>query len=146
MTHTVSKEGLDAGGLPELGTQSSEASLRNLAESGELADALSNKDSEGIKRIFKKFYEDHPGIYGIQWVDANGINLYGYPEENSPLNYDFHSLKIPSSKPILNALSGKKESSFDVPLIEGKEGRFFMAPVYKGEVYLGMVYIIRIKP
>jgi hypothetical protein len=55
-------------------------------------------------------------------------------------------MKTPSSKYILEALSGKKESSFDAPLVEGKEGHFFMVPVNRDDVFLGMMYIIRIKP
>jgi len=96
--------------------------------------------------MLEKFYKEHPGIYGIQWVDERGINLYGYPEENSPLNFDLHTMETPSSKCILKALTEKKESSFDAPLAEGREGHFFMVPVNGDNVFLGMIYIIRLKP
>jgi hypothetical protein len=46
---------------------------------------------------------------------------------------------------MLQALSGKKESTFDIPLVEGKTGTFFMVPVYEREKYLGMIYTIRLK-
>jgi hypothetical protein len=147
VTHTVAEDSFSARtDLAKLGLKSYEESLRDLAQAGELKEALFRKDRERIQGVFKKFYEDHYGIYAVQWVDAKGINLYGYPEENSPLNFNFHSLKTPSSKYILKALSEITENSFDAPLAEGKEGHFFMAPVYKDDVYLGMVYIIRIKP
>jgi len=147
VTHNVSEESADAvRGLPEAGEQSSDESLRDLAGDRELKDALSEKDNEKIKSMFEKFYKEHPGIYGIQWVDAGGINLYGYPEENSPLNFDFHSMKTPSSKYILKALKEKKENFFDAPLVEGKEGHFFMVPVNQDNVFLGMIYIIRLGP
>jgi hypothetical protein len=147
VTHNVSEESTkEVRGLPEAGEQSSDESLRDLAGDIELKDALSGRDSEEIKGMFEKFYKEHPGIYGIQWVDAGGINLYGYPEENSPLNFDFHSMKTPSSKYILKALREKKENSFDAPLVEGKEGHFFMVPVTRDDVFLGMIYIIRLRP
>ncbi len=147
VTHNVSEAGAESvRGLPEAGEQSSDESLRDLAGDIELRDALSDGDSEEIKGMFEKFYKEHPGIYGIQWVDARGINLYGYPEENSPLNFDFHSMKTPSSKYILEALREKKENSFDAPLVEGKEGHFFMVPVNRNNVFLGMIYIIRLRP
>ncbi len=69
----------------------------------------------------------------------------GYPEENSLINFDMKTLKTPSSKPILQALSNRRESSFDSPLMEGKTGTFFIVPVFEGGDYLGMIYTIRIK-
>jgi len=147
VTHTLAEEGLDAKrDLAELGVKSYEESLRALAGDGQLKEALSLDDRKKIRDIFRKFLEEHYGIYAIQWVDGNGINRYGYPEENSPVNFDFHSMKTPSSKHILKALSAKTESSFEAPLAEGKEGQFFMVPVSKGDSYLGMVYMIRLKP
>ncbi len=85
------------------------------------------------------------GLYSIQWLDSLGTNRYGYPEENSLINFDLKTLKTPSSKLMLQALSGKKEYTFDCPLMEGKAGTFFMVPVYEGEKYLGMIYTIRLK-
>ncbi|RPI32904.1 MAG: hypothetical protein EHM54_11350 [Nitrospiraceae bacterium] len=147
VTHTLAEDGLYAKrDLAELGVKSLEESLRDLAGDGELKEALSGNDRKTIHGIFKKFFSEHHGIYGIQWVDALGINRYGYPEENSPVNFDFHSQKTPSSKYILKALSEKTESSFEASLVEGKEGLFSMMPVHKGDAYLGMVYMIRLKP
>ena len=147
VTHTLAEEGLAAKrDLAELGVKSYEESLRALAGDGQLKEALFLDDRKKIRDIFRQFLEGHYGIYAVQWVDGNGINRYGYPEENSPVNFDFHSMKTPSSKPILKALSAKTESSFEAPLAEGKEGQFFMVPVSKGDSYLGMVYMIRLKP
>ena len=112
--------------------KSSEESLRSLAGDEQLKEALSGDDRKRTRDIFRKFITEHYGIYAIQWVDSLGINRYGYPEENSLINYDFHSLRTPSSKYILKALSDKTESSFDAPLAEGKEGHFFMVPVTRG--------------
>lgn len=147
VTHTLAEDGSYAKrDLAELGVKSSEESLRYLTGDEALKEALSSNDGKRIRGIFKKFAAEHYGIYAIQWVDALGINRYGYPEENSTINFDFHSLKTPSSKYILKALSEKMESSFEAPLAEGKKGLFFMIPVHKGDAYLGMVYMVRLKP
>jgi hypothetical protein len=102
-------------------------------------------DTPRIRDIFMDFYSEQDGLYSIQWIDAQGINRYGYPEENSLINFDVKTLKTPSSKPMLQALSDKKESCFDSPLVEGKKGIFFMVPVVEGGEYFGMIYTIRIK-
>ncbi len=132
--------------LAAAGGKSREDSLRDLAGMDALREALSAKDKEKMARLFKEFIETHYGVYAVQWVDPLGVNRYGYPEENSVVNVDFHSLKTPSSAHILKAVAEKAETSFESPLVEGKEGRFFMVPVHRGDAYLGMVYMIMIMP
>jgi hypothetical protein len=145
LTHSLAEEGSYAKrNLAELGVKPSEESLRDVAGSERLKMALAGNNTEEIRSIFKNFFAENYGIYSIQWVDPLGINRYGYPEENSPVNFNFHSLRTPSSKYILRAVSKERESSFEAPLAEGKKGLFFMIPVNKGKEYLGMVYIIRI--
>jgi len=107
--------------------------------------ALSGNNSVKIRELFMDFYSEHEGLYSVQWLDGKGMNRYGYPEENSLINFDVKTLKTPSSKPMLQALSDKKESSFDCRLMEGKTGAFFMVPVYEGGEFLGMIYTIRLK-
>ena len=119
--------------------------LRTLAGNAEMKKALSGNDGARIRDIFMDFYSEHHGLYSVQWLDSKGINRYGYPEENSLINFDVKTMKTASSKPMLQALSGKKESSFNSSLVEGKTGTFFMVPVYEGGEYLGMIYTIRLK-
>ncbi len=119
--------------------------LRNLAKDAEMKEALSRNDDARIRDMFRDFYSEQKGLYSIQWIDSQGINRYGYPEENSLINLDMKTLKTPSAKPMLQALSEKKESTFDCPLMEGKTGIFSLVPVYEGGEYLGMIYTIRIK-
>jgi len=119
--------------------------LRGLAENAEMKKALSGNDGAGIQKMFMDFYAEHEGLYSVQWIDSRGINRYGYPEENSLTNFDMKTLKTASAKSMLQALSDKKESSFDSPLVEGKTGIFFMVPVFEGGDYLGMIYTIRLK-
>jgi hypothetical protein len=126
-------------------TASYDDALRTMAKDTEMKKALSGNDGARIRDIFMNFYSEHEGLYSVQWLDSQGTNRYGYPEENSLINFDIKTLKTVSSKPMLHALSGKKETTFNCPLMEGKTGTFFMVPVYEGEEYLGMIYTIRIK-
>jgi hypothetical protein len=126
-------------------TTSNDEALRTLAENAEMKKAMYESDDEKIRDILRDFYSEHGGLYSVQWIDAEGVNRYGYPEENSLINVDAKTLKTPSSKPMLQALSSKKETAFDCPLMEGKTGTFFMVPVYEGGEYLGMLYTIRLK-
>lgn len=123
----------------------SDNALKALSENAELKSAMSGNDMTKIEGIFRDFYWAHGGLYSVQWIDARGINRYGYPEENSLINSDMKNSKTPSARAVLNALSGKKESSFERLLVEGRTGIFFMVPVFKGSDYLGMIYTIRIK-
>jgi hypothetical protein len=130
--------------LAKPGTGSYQDALRKLAENAEMKKALSGNDNARIRDIFRDFYSGHGGLYSVQWLDNQGTNRYGYPEENSLINLDMKTLKTPSAKPILQALSDKKESTFECSLMEGKIGTFFMVPVYEGGDYLGMIYTIRL--
>jgi len=131
--------------IEERSTASYNEALRTLAKNAEMKKALSGNNDAKIRDIFMDFYSEHKGLYSVQWLDSQGMNRYGYPEENSLINFDTKTLKTASSKPMLQALSGKKESAFDCSLMEGKTGTFFMVPMYEGEEYLGMIYTIRLK-
>jgi hypothetical protein len=122
-----------------------EEALRTLTEDDGMKKALAVNDTAVIRDILGDFYSEHEGFYSVQWLDAGGINRYGYPERNSLINIDMRTAKTPSAKPMLRALAEKKESVFDSPLLEGKTGTFFMLPVYEGKNYLGMLYTIRLK-
>ncbi len=131
--------------LEKLGKVSYDDALRTLSENAVMKKAMSGNDQTKIRDIFRRFYSAHSGLYSVQWLDAEGMNRYGYPEENSLINFDAKTLKTASSKPLLQALSSRKETTFDCPLMEGKTGTFFTVPVYEGRNYLGMIYTIRLK-
>ena len=126
-------------------TASYHDALRALAKDSELKKALAGNEIARIRNMFRDFYSDHGGLYSVQWIDSGGMNRYGYPEENSLINLDVKTLRTPSAKALLKALSNKKESTFERPLVEGKTGTFFMVPVYSGSDYLGMIYTIQLK-
>ncbi len=134
--HVRAGRSISSGTYPE-GTGTSDNALRTLAENPELKNALSGKDIASIQNIFREFYWAHDGLYSIQWIDPQGINRYGYPEENSLINSDMKNSKTPSAKTMLRALSGKKESSFESPLMEGKTGFFSWSRYLRGKTILG---------
>ncbi len=127
------------------GTASYDGALRALAENAEMKKALADSDEVKFRQMLRDFFSVHGGLYSVQWLDARGTNRYGYPEENSFVNVDMNTSTAKSAEPMLKALSGKAESTFDCALAEGKTGIFFMVPVYEGERYLGMIYTIRLK-
>jgi hypothetical protein len=127
------------------GTDSHIDALRTLTENPEIKKAFSRNGIATIREIFKDFYSKHPGLYSVQWLDSLGVNRYGYPEEHSLISFDMKTSRTPSAKSMLQALTEKKESFFESPLIEGKTGSFFMVPIYDDVKYLGMIYTIRLK-
>jgi hypothetical protein len=123
------------------GSASSDDALRTLAKNAELKKALARNEQAEIRGIFRHYYSAHNDVYSIEWLDAGGTNRYGYPEENSLINIDMKTAKTASAKPMMKALSSRKETTFDSPLVEGKTGTF-LVPVYDGRNYLGMIYTI----
>lgn len=123
-----------------------EERLERLASEGTLTRALSKGDRKETMKIFKAFFDVTPGIYSIQWVDENGISRFGYPAENCLSGYDFHWKRTSKDQTILDILKGRKTSRMEAPLIEGNTGVFNFVPVLDQDRYLGMVYIIRLKP
>jgi hypothetical protein len=119
--------------------------LNAFAQKRSLAEALAGGDKAKGMELFREFYEATPGIYSVQWVDEKGINRFGYPEDNSLIDYDYRSNRVPSDQDMLKLLASRKPAGFEAPLVEGKTGIFALRPVSRHGRYLGMVYIIRLK-
>ena len=99
-------------------------------------------DKETCMCIFRHYYEDNPGIYSIQWADASGINRFGYPEENSLTDYDFHAQRTHASEKFLAVIEAREEVSFVFLLVEGSIARCFSVPLYAEEQYRGILYTL----
>ncbi len=120
--------------------------VKALSADTELQSALTSGDEAKALSIFKGFFEKNQGIYSIQWLDASGINRFGYPPENSLKNYSIQEGRTFGDNLFKAALSERKETSFDLPLVEGNTGSFFLHPIYSGDQFYGMIYIICIPP
>ncbi len=131
-------------GLSELGLLSTDAALRALTQNTELQRAMVAGDVNKTLGILRQFYEANPGLYSIQWADASGINRFGYPPENSLTDYDCRTGRTPASEKLVAAIEAREETLFEVPLVEGNTGRFFIVPLYAEGEYLGVVYTIRL--
>jgi hypothetical protein len=131
-------------GLSELGLLSTDAALRALTQNTELQRAMAAGDKNKTLSILQQFYEANPGLYAIQWADVSGINRFGYPEENSLTDYDCRTGRTPASEKLVAAIEAREETSFEILLVEGNTGRFFIVPLYAEGEYLGVVYTIRL--
>lgn len=128
-------------GLPGVPGQL-EHSLEKLVARPGMQAALATGGKSAAMKELKSFYDDTPGIYSVQWVDAQGINRFGYPAENSLENYDFHSDKAPSDKETVAIVNAGKPAAMEAPLFEERNGVFRFQPVFRYGRYLGMLYTI----
>ena len=126
-----------------LGLSTAEEGLRKLATTETVKKAMTAGKDADVLEALMKYYTENAGLYAVQWVDAKGVNRIGYPKENSLIGYDFNAPTAIGNTKILEALKGRKETTFDDKLIEGQVGAFFLVPVFDGETYCGMLYIIR---
>jgi hypothetical protein len=130
----------------EMGIKSMEDALRALACEEKLKSAMASGKNEDVYALFKAFFHDYGTIYSIQWIDEKGLNRFGYPEENSLINYDCTAPGSMRGVKMMKTLSRRREASFDTSLVEGRKGRVLMVPVQSGGRYMGMIYTICIKP
>jgi hypothetical protein len=119
--------------------------LEEFAAETALKTAFAVGNNEDGMKLFGKFYEATPGIYSVQWIDANGVNRYGFPAENSLSGYDYKSGGEPRDKEILQIVNKQQPAVFEAPLFEGRTGSFIFKPVFRDSAYLGMVYTIKLK-
>ncbi len=131
--------------LSSLGLEKADEALRKLANNPDFINAAELNDKTAMMKFLTAFFKANKGLYSVQWADNNQINRFGYPEENSLLNYDFKSENAISSSKTLAALKSQKETVYEESLIEGKNGIYFMVPVFKETKYLGAVYYIVLK-
>ena len=144
MTHMEQeKSGRKIGGaLPSLRP---EEALDSLAQERPLAVMLHRNDRKKAMEILKGFFEETPGIFSVQWIDAQGVNRFGYPEENSLIEYDFRTGRRLGDARFLHAVHKRQATRLEESLYEGIPGVFDLRPVVWNNEYLGMVYIVRIK-
>lgn len=119
--------------------------LKRIASRPVLKGALAKGNRMAALKELKLFYDDTPGIYSVQWVDAKSVNHLGYPIENSLVNYDFHSNKAKSDGQTVAIVDARKPATMEAPLFEERAGIFTFQPVFMGDAYMGMLYTIVLK-
>ena len=109
-----------------------------------LAGDRSGDSIANITRCFKTIYEETSGFYSIEFIDTNGVVVYGYPEYRAPIGYDLYAENRSSAFDSARDLRKTKISS-PTPLFEGGLGSFIWVPVYEGEEFRGVILaVIRI--
>jgi hypothetical protein len=117
--------------------------IENLCADPELQNALARDDEAKAVSIFKKAFEQTPELYSVQWIDAHSVNRFGYPTENSLRDYSFREGRSAGDDQFRAAVDRGRKSSFELPMLEGGAGVFYLHPVRSGDQYLGIVYAIR---
>lgn len=129
-----------------VGTAIPEQKLESFAATQSLIGVLAAQDKTKGMQLFKSFYDEAPGIYSVQWIDAKGINRFGYPRENSLNDYDYNAQRAADDLKMLAILAAKKPAVWEGQLREGKTGIGTFRPVFDQQRYLGMIYYLRLKP
>ncbi len=106
-----------------------------------LARDRSGDEIANLTRCFKTIYEETSGFYSIEFIDTNGVVVYGYPEYRAPVGYDLYAENRSSAFDSARDLRKTKISS-PTPLFEGGLGSFIWVPVYKGEEFRGVILAI----
>jgi len=130
--------------LSHLGLLPEDKALAELARAPELANALAAGDKAKAMPLFTRLFQDVPGLFTVQWVDASGVCRFGYPDHNSFTNRDLKENPTPDRMAILNAIERRAPATFKLVLPEGGEGLLRMEPVNKSGEYLGAIYTIRL--
>jgi hypothetical protein len=116
--------------------------LRGLCGNDELRRALSAGSRQRAMDLFDRFHKANKGVYSVQWIDASGVNRFGYPEARSLVDYNYGERNNPEDEQVMKVLRDKTEASFSRQLMEGGTGRFFFCPVTVGGEFLGTLYTI----
>jgi len=103
-----------------------------------LARDRSGDSIANITRCFTTIYEETSGFYSIEFIDTNGVVVYGYPEYLAPIGYGLYAENRSSAFDSARDLRKTKISS-PTPLFEGGLGSFIWVPVYEGEEFRGVI-------
>jgi len=117
----------------------SDAALRAFCGKPGTVQALATGDRAQVTNALRSFYEANADMFSVQWINANGVNVLGYPAENSLKDYDFKKLRDASDEEVLKIVLDKKEGSLTRRMIVGGTARLFICPVFRDGEYLGSI-------
>ena len=119
-----------------------------LYEKVELTESIArnraNASPEEFQALFIDIYEGSIGYYALEYINASGVVVTGYPEENVPIGYNLYEDN--RQYPIEHARDTMDTYCTNpVDLFEGGLGSFIWVPIFDGEEHKGtIVGIIRI--
>ncbi len=119
-----------------------------LNEKVELTESIArnhaNDSPEEFQALFIDIYEGSTGYYALEYINASGVVVAGYPEENVPIGYNLYENN--REYPIEHARDTRDAYCTNpVDLFEGGLGSFIWVPIFDGEEHKGTILgIIRI--
>jgi len=119
-----------------------------LNEKVELTESIArnhaNDSPEEFQALFIDIYEGSTGYYALEYINASGVVVAGYPEENVPIGYNLYENN--REYPIEHARDTRDTYCTNpVGLFEGGLGSFIWVPIFDGEEHKGTILgIIRI--
>jgi len=119
-----------------------------LNEKVELTESIArnhaNDSPEEFQALFIDIYEGSTGYYALEYINASGMVVAGYPEENVPIGYNLYENN--REYPIEHARDTRDTYCTNpVGLFEGGLGSFIWVPIFDGEEHKGTILgIIRI--
>ena len=92
-------------------------------------------------QCFKTIYEETRGFYSIEFIDANGVVVSGYPESRAPIGYNLYAENRSS---VFDSARDARETkiSSPTPLFEGGLGSFIWVPLYEEGDFRGVILAI----
>ncbi len=117
--------------------------ISNIAIDSRVRSAAADARPSQVLAVLREYYERYPGLYNVQWMDANGITQVGYPIGRSLDAYDHRSGLRPGDEWLLGVLNAQEMHSESGRLADGNVGEMYVAPVRNGVMSLGMIYAVR---
>lgn len=106
--------------------------LRQVAESEPMTRAIAQGDSDSVYALLHAFVAENPSVYSVQWVNAEGVIRFGWPEANSLRDYDLKRNELEGDAEFLRQLQAGNEHWQVRTLAEGGTGLMFLAPLQDG--------------
>ncbi len=119
-----------------------------LNEKVELTESIArnhaNASPEEFQASFIDIYEGSTGYYALEYINASGVVVAGYPEENVPIGYNLYENN--REYPIEHARDTRDTYCTNpVGLFEDGLGSFIWIPIFDGEEHKGTILgIIRV--
>ncbi len=108
----------------------------------ELAESIArnhaNDSPQEFQALFINIYEGSTGYYALEYINASGVVVAGYPEENVPIGYNLYENN--REYPIEHARDTRDTYCTNpVGLFEEGLGSFIWVPIFDGEEHKGTI-------
>ena len=117
--------------------------LQALAQDRALIEALSTRDDAAAMAIFESVVTSRRGIYSLGWIDAEVVQRFGFPPENSLFEVDIKQFDFPTTPAFVAAIQGREVFSYEANLLEGGRGQYTVVPIGSDEAPLGALLWLR---